>query len=170
MLEGVNFLCLRTLLSIIVITGSSESTIINSEPNLSSLQVLPIEGDVDSWPQLIGEVLYSIFGSNKPAIQFLHIDEFHDQMPDDLMETWAVCLWCIQATLEANVSVEERKRLDKSLKPLALKVHQFLGLSKEEFASEAMKTIFDQLNDRFSERLGVNGNEIWRNLLATTER
>lgn len=169
-LEGVDFLRLRTLLTIIVITGSSESAIINSEENLSSLQVLPIEGDVDSWPQLIGQVLYSIFGSNKPAIQFLHIDEFHDQMPDDLMETWAVCLWCLQAALEATVSAKERARLDKSLKSLAIKIYQFLGLAQEEFVSEDMKIIFDQLNDRFAERLGVNGGSIWRNFLATTER
>ena len=115
-------------------------------------------------------MLYSIFGSNKPAIRFLHIDEFHDQMPDDLLETWAVCLWCLQAALEANVSVKERERLDKFLKSLAAKIYQFLGLAQEEFASENMKIIFDQLNDRFAKRLGVRGDIIWKNFRNFTER
>lgn len=61
----------------------------------TTLQVLPLSNDADSWPRLMGQLLFAFFGGNRPAVWKLEIEAIHDQLPDDIVEGWATALWVI---------------------------------------------------------------------------
>ena len=52
----------------------------------SSLRVLPVEGDHNSWPFVMGRLLFPIFGGRDPAIRHLYLGIEHDQIPGDIIE------------------------------------------------------------------------------------
>ena len=76
----------------------------------TSLQVLPVQDGGESWPWLMGQVLFGFFGGNDPAIQHVKLDALHEQLTDDILECWATCFWCLHACLGACLAQRMRAR------------------------------------------------------------
>ena len=88
-LTSIDLSRLRAMLMIILAAGWDGA----SKPS-SSLQVLPTSHDVNgAWPRLLGKCLFTYFGGSSPAIRKLVIEDYYDQIPDDVLECWASCLW-----------------------------------------------------------------------------
>jgi Resolvase, N terminal domain len=99
-LRCVDLLRLRAMLMILATAAWD-----GASPPKNSLQVLPPAGDTEAaWPRLFGKVLFAYFGGRK-AIQTLVLDGFYDQIPDDILECWASCIWAIQASLAVAARV-----------------------------------------------------------------
>ena len=47
--------------------------------------------------RLLGKCLFAYFGGNAPPIRRLVIEDYCDQIADDVLKCWAGCLWAIQA-------------------------------------------------------------------------
>ena len=121
----------------------------------SRLSILPPEKDAHSWPNLMGKAIFALFGGTSPAFRDLCVNSQHDQIPDDFIECWATCYWCIQACLVAPLSQPDRARLQRYLKPLLEKVCLFTLPTKEELVGEDVMTLMKGMSALHSERLGI---------------
>ena len=66
---------LRTLLMVLCTAASPEPyKAIVATPSGSSIRILPVEGDGNSWPMLIGRLLFQFFNPKRPAIKHLNLD------------------------------------------------------------------------------------------------
>lgn len=153
LIDSVDVLRLRAMLVIIAAAGQSNK----GAGSRANLQVIPLNTDTDSWPRLMGQLLFTFFGGNCPVIRHLKIEAVHDQLPDDILESWATALWSIQACIcavrDQNVNSVS---LLKMLTRLCNLVYARTGLHPDELAGEGIQTIFSRLNDRFSGRLGLS--------------
>jgi len=57
--------------------------------------------------RLLGKCLFAYFGGNAPPIRRLVIEDYCDQIPDDVLKCWAGCLWAIQALSETGAHHKE---------------------------------------------------------------
>ena len=122
-LDNYDVLRLRALLMILCAAAMPCSPSGGGEPDgQSRLRVLPPEKDEHSWPKLMGKLIFAMFGGTNPAFRNLRVNNEHDRIPDDFIECWATCYWCIQACLVAPLSQPEHERLERYLKPLLEKV------------------------------------------------
>ena len=121
----------------------------------SRLSVLPAEKDAHSWPNLMGKAIFALFGGPSPAFRDLCVNSQHDQIPDDFIECWATCYWCIQACLVAPLSQPDHARLERYLKPLLKKVCLFTLPTKEELVGEDVIRVMEGMSANHSERLGI---------------
>jgi hypothetical protein len=160
-LDNYDILRLRALLMIICAASWSESKKSNPH-NLarSSLQVLPSEGDVDSWPFVMGRLLFVIFGGCDPAIRQLYLSSEHDQIPSDIIECWATCYWCLQLCLAAPVSAKEHSRIAQHLRPIAELVYHLTLPTKAELLGDDVITLMDGMSARYADKLGINPETI----------
>jgi len=154
-LDAKETLRLRALLMIIAASGFSENTSSSKIENRTLQQVLSPGNDVDGWPRLLGRVLYTVFGSSNPAIRHLWVDATHDQLSDDLMETWGTCFWAVQTILAAPMSKNDKATFKKSLNNLDQLVYVFSRLSAEEMVCTQIERVIESLAKRYEERLGV---------------
>lgn len=122
----------------------------------SRLQVLPCEGDQDSWPLVLGRTLFDIFGGKHPAVRNFYLSSEHDQIPGDIVECWATCYWCLQACLTAPLSPNERKRITQYLKPLAELAYRLTLPTKEELLGDDVMSVIEAMSASYGERLGIN--------------
>lgn len=155
-LDNHDILRLRALLMIIAAAswkGSKAKK--GKQPTRSSIQVLPAEGDKDSWPFVMGRLLFTVFGGNVPAIRQLYLSNEHDQIPDDIVECWATCYWCFQACMRASISESEKTRITKHLSPIASYAYTMTLPTKAELLSEDVMTIIQGMNARYAEKLGI---------------
>jgi hypothetical protein len=160
-LNTLDILRLRALLMIITAAGLHGRGAAN-EGGIAptSLQVLPLEGSDDSWPRILGRLLFGVFGGPDPAIRYVRIEVTHDQIADDILESWATCFWCVQAAFIAPRSVPERKMLAKHIGPLMDKIYRCTGLVEIEFMSKCVLTVMERMSDRFCERLGLDSQAL----------
>lgn len=126
----------------------------------SRLSVLPPEKDAHSWPNLMGKAIFALFGGTSPAFRDLCVNSQHDQIPDDFIECWATCYWCIQACLVAPLSQPAHARLERFLKPLLEKVCLFTLPTKEELIGEDVMTLMEGMSTHHSERLGISSEAV----------
>ncbi len=122
----------------------------------TSLQVLPVQDGAESWPRLMGQVLFAFFGSNNPAIRHVKLDALHEQLTDDIVECWATCFWCLHACMGAPCTPEERATLSRYILALAERLYRLTGLKKAELLAADVELVMDQLSKRFGVRLGLN--------------
>ncbi|TQE99092.1 MAG: hypothetical protein FKY71_10405 [Spiribacter salinus] len=154
-LREVDLIRLRILLMILVTAASPHPE--NSAPyerDRSTIRVLPIDGRGNSWPMVIGRLLFVFFGGKKPAIRQLYTETEHDQVPDDFNECWATCYWCLQLFLQAPLSEEIRKSL-RSLPKLAQTTFSLTLPSKEELLSEDILHVMDGMSNRYAAQLNI---------------
>lgn len=151
-LDNHDVLRLRALL--MIICAASWSGMKNA-PAPSSIQVLSGEGDLQSWPFVMGRLLFPIFGGRDPAIRHLYLNSEHDQIPDDITECWATCYWCLQACLAAPATGKAKLRIGQFLNPLTSLAYQLTLPSSNELLSDDVLTIMDALSKRYAERMGV---------------
>jgi hypothetical protein len=156
-LDPVDMLRVRALLTVIAVAARPQ----NLPPGVqaSQMQVLPCseENNSDTWPRLMGRVLVTLFGGPNPGIKRLHFDRAHDQIPDDVLEAWACCLWFAKAAVAAARSDPGCARLVPFLEKLAVNVGAILSLSKDEMVSPSFDGVLERLDQRFGVRLRVGG-------------
>ncbi|WP_439573837.1 hypothetical protein [Phreatobacter sp.] len=155
-LSTIDLLRLRAMLMVILAAawdGTSRQT--------SSLQVLRSSGDADgAWPRLLGRCLFAYFGGNNPPIRRLVIEDYYDQIPDDVLECWAGCLWAIQVLLEIVAHHAEYNTLMAAFNKLGLSIYEHTGLKKDEFFDPRILKTFDALSKRFAEPLKLSPTKI----------
>lgn len=156
-LDNRDILRLRALLMIICAASWSGA---KNSPAPSSLQVLPGEGDQQSWPFVLGRLLFPVFGGRDPAIRLLYLSSEHDQIPDDITECWATCFWCLQACLAAPVSDKEEQRISRFLKPLTFLAYQRTLLTKDEMLSHNVITLMNAMSTRYGESMNIDPTAI----------
>ncbi|MDQ6436324.1 hypothetical protein RB623_19880 [Mesorhizobium sp. LHD-90] len=160
-LDNHDIFRLRALLMIICTAGWPGAAGKSGKPPLQSrLQVLPAEGDQDSWPVVLGRALFEIFGGNHPAIRHLYLSGEHDQIPGDIVECWATCYWCLQACLTAPLSPRERKRITQYLKPVAELAYRLTLPTKEELLGDDVMSVMEAMSTSYGDRLGIEPAEI----------
>ena len=153
-LDNYDILRLRALLMIICAAALPGA----SSENGTRLQVLPLEKDPDNWPTLIGKLIFSLFGGPNPAFKDLRLRSDHDQIPDDFIECWATCYWCLQACLAAPLGKMEHERLRHNLigtTKLLEKMYRLTLPTKEELLSSEVMAVIDAMNKLHAHRLSI---------------
>lgn len=155
-LDNHDILRLRALLMIITAAswGGSDSKK-GEQPPRSSMQVLPAEGDTDSWPLVMGRLLFSVFGGRDPAIRKFYLSNEHDQIPDDIVECWATCYWCFQACMHMPASTKERARVCRYLAPVASHAYRMTLPTRAELVGDDVMMIISRMSARYAEKLGI---------------
>lgn len=155
-LTAIDLLRLRAMLMVILAAGWD-----GQSKQTSTLQVLPTAGDANAaWPRLLGKCLFAYFGGNAPPIRRLVIEDYYDQIPDDILECWAGCLWSIQAVLAVGMEIPEYKSLMTAFQKLGIAIYAQTGLRQDEFADLRLMTTFSALSQRFSQPLKLNSDRI----------
>lgn len=168
-LDNHDVIRLRALLMVVCTAAIPAATTKDSKAKGSRLQVLPPEGDPNSWPTVIGRALFELFGGKSPGIRHLYLTVEHDQIPDDILECWATCYWCLQACLTAPVSPRERERLTRYVKPLAEVAYLLTLPTKAELLSSAVVDLMCAMSETYGKRLGIEGATIAREHRAMVE-
>ena len=129
-LSTFDVLRLRALLMIVAAAGwAGREGYLDGGKVRTSLQVLPAEGGENGWPRTLGRILFGFFGGTDPVIRHIQIDSVHDQLSDDILESWATCFWAIQACLNAPVTPETHAKLSRIFLSLAENIYSLTGLS-----------------------------------------
>jgi hypothetical protein len=148
---------LRALLMIVAAAGwAGRETDTGNSKGRTSLQVLPVQDGAESWPRLMGRVLFGFFGGNDPAVQHVKLDALHEQLTDDILECWATCFWCLHACLGAPCSKEEHAALARYILALAERLYRLTGLKKDELLSTDIELVMQHMSERFNGRLGLD--------------
>lgn len=160
-LDTKDFLRLRLLLMVVLDSARSpKDSESDSMAQDHSRQLLKADGDEDTWPRMIGRLLFCVFGGNKPAISGARLLDDHDQLPDDLIKCWATCYWCLQACMSAPVSRSTRERDATRFKKIADQAYRLTLPSRGELLSKKVTTVMDAMSARYSLPLGIEGNQI----------
>ncbi|KQK28654.1 hypothetical protein ARD30_20985 [Bosea thiooxidans] len=159
-LDSHDVIRLRALLMIVCTAALPVAVAKDSKVKGSRLQVLPPEGDPNSWPTVIGRALFELFGGKTPGIRNLYLAEQHDQIPDDILECWATCYWCLQACLTAPVSPRERDRLTRYVKPLAELAYVLTLPTKAELLGTDVTNLMSAMSEAYGKRLGIEGDMV----------
>lgn len=154
-LTTLDILRLRALLMITVAAGHDRPSSA-SDIETSSLQVLPREGSEDSWPRVIGRILFGVFDGGDPAIRHVQLETAGEHIAEDILECWATCFWCVQAAFAAPRSPAERKFLPKHVGPLMDKIYVATGLTALEYTSPPLVAVMTKMSERFCARLGLD--------------
>ncbi len=162
-LTVIDLLRLRAMLMVIVAAGWDG----HSKPR-SMFQVLPTSGDIEAaWPRLLGKSLFAYFGGNAPSIRKLIIEDYFDQIPDDILECWAGCFWAMQSIIEACMRLPEYKFLMAAFRKLGTAIYAQTGLRHDEFFDARIMKTFDALGQRFAEPLQLNRDRMRASHKAT---
>lgn len=160
-LTTLDILRLRALLMIVAAAGwNGSGTEGGVLARRTSLQVLAVQGGGDSWPRLLGRILFCFFGGPDPAIRHLNLDALHDQFTDDILECWATCSWCLHACLGAPCSRDEQAALAKHILPLGEKAYRLTGMNEVELRDESFTLLMTRLSERFHIRLGLDATNL----------
>jgi hypothetical protein len=161
-LSTFDVLRLRAILMIVAAAGwNGRETRDGSQAGLTSLQVLPVQEDGNnSWPRVLGRVLFGFFGGNDPVIRHVQIDAVHDQLSTDMLECWGTCFWAVQASLSAPVARAERERFTSLFLPTAERIYRLTGLESGELLANDIRIVMDSLTARFSARLGLDAKAL----------
>ncbi|MEX0409775.1 hypothetical protein ABGN05_29555 [Aquibium sp. LZ166] len=162
-LDNRDILRLRAMLMIICAAAwrGPDKGSANKAPR-SSLQVLPSEDDPNSWPFVIGRLLFVFFGGRDPAIKQLSISAEHDQLPDDIIECWATCYWCLQASMNANVSAKEKARINQHLGPIAELAYLLTLPTQREQMGEDVIALMASMSKRYAAQMGLDADKVAR--------
>jgi hypothetical protein len=154
-LDAIDMLRLRAMLMIIGVAGKPNASASTYKP--SQMQVLPSSdgSQGETWPRLMGRVLGVVFFGPDPAIRRLRFDKGHDRLPDDVLETWACCIWSALAAAAAARLDPGCIRLSPLLARLAASVQALLPLSNEEVTSPSFIQVVESLDKRLGPRLQI---------------
>jgi len=156
-LTNYDLMRLRALLMILCTAASPHASHSKTAGGkFSRLRVLPVEGDQNSWPMVIGRLLFTFFGGKRPAIRLLHLTDEHDQIPGDFNECWATCYWAFQACIHAPLSRAEQTRIEKQIKPIARTAFLLTLPSKDELLAEEIVSVMDRMSESYAEELNID--------------
>jgi len=161
---------LRAILMVVARAGQACAPARKEASAPTSLQVLPCDESAQAWPKIVGRILFTFFGGNLPAIRNVQIEAIHDQIPDDILECWATCLWAAQAcVLAASLHPELKRRFLSILTAQMQRTYTLIGLRRDELQSDRVKQVFASLNVRFAKRLGIDPEKIERSHAAACQ-
>jgi hypothetical protein len=161
---------LRALIMILATAASPHAHLRKkAKDDQSTLRVLPVEGDQNSWPLLIGRLLFTFFGGNKPAIRLLHTTDEHDQVPGDFNECWATCYWAFQACMNAPLSAKEKARIKGFLESIIQSAFIFTLPSKDELLGDDILAVMDRMNESYATGMSIDPNAILAGHRRTVE-
>jgi hypothetical protein len=150
-LTSIDLLRLRAMLMVILAAGLDG---VNKPSN--SLQVLPPSKDMDgAWPRLLGKCLFSYFGGTSPAIRKLVIEDYYDQIPDDVLECWAGCIWSFQAIIEVASRTPELRVLMPAFQKLGASIYALTRLRRDEFFDARVAKTFEAFSQNFAKPLNL---------------
>jgi hypothetical protein len=150
-LISIDLLRLRAMLMVILAAGWDG---VNKPSN--SLQVLPPSKDMDgAWPRLLGKCLFSYFGGTSPAIRKLVIEDYYDQIPDDVLECWASCVWAFQAIMEVASRTAEFRMLMAAFQKLGTTIYALTRLRRDEFFDTRVAKTFEAFSQKFAKSLNL---------------
>jgi len=153
-LGTIDVLRLRALISVTAMAGHSGAP---ARPqNATSMQVFPAAGHENSWPRLLGRVLFIFFGGKKPAIGALHLDSSFDELTVDIRESWAACLWAIQACVHAARQHRSNAGLIKTMETFSARLYAVTGLKEVELTGADITAVIAAMNERYARRLGID--------------
>lgn len=156
-LSTFDVLRLRALLMIVAAAGwGGRDTDVGGSRDRTPLQVLPVQDGAESWPRLMGRILFGFFGGNDPAIRHVRLDALHEQFTDDILECWATCFWCLHACLGAPCSKDEHTTLARHILALAEKLYRLTGLKEDELLAPDIEFVMERMSERFDRRLGLD--------------
>jgi hypothetical protein len=156
-LTTFDVLRLRALLMIVAAAGwAGREFDAAGSRGRTSLQVLPVQDGAETWPRLMGRILFGFFGGNDPAIRHLKLDALHEQFTDDILECWATCFWCLHACLGAPCSKDEHAALARYILALAERLYRLTGLKEDELLAPDIELVMEQMSERFNGRLGLD--------------
>jgi hypothetical protein len=148
---------LRALIMILATAASPHAHLSNeAKDDQSMLRVLPVGGDQNSWPVLIGRLLFTFFGGNKPAIRLLHTTDEHDQVPGDFNECWATCYWAFQACMNAPLSAKEKARINGFLASIITSAFVFTLPSKDELLGDDILAVMGRMNESYAVGMAID--------------
>lgn len=160
-LTNYDLIRLRALIMILATAASPHARLSKEgKDNRSRIRILPVEGSQNSWPMLMGRLLFTFFGGNNPAIRLLHLTDEHDQIPGDFNECWATCYWAFEACMNATLSTTEKTRIDGLLKPMAKKAFLLTLPSKDELLADDIISVINRMNESYAEPLAINPDQI----------
>lgn len=160
-LDNQDLLRLRALLMIVCTSAYSEGADDKGDgASRSLLHVLPLGDDGNSWPLVIGRILFSMFEGREPAIRVLHLNAGYDLIPIDVMECWATCYWCLQACLLASAVSKDHSRIQQYSKKLAERTYLLTLPTKAEFLADSVMAIVDHMNERYALKLGIDPTKL----------
>ncbi|MDX8433254.1 hypothetical protein RFN25_07380 [Mesorhizobium abyssinicae] len=155
-LRSIDLLRLRAVLMIIASAGWS-----GVRPPRNSLQVLPAANDGEgTWPRLLGKVLFAYFGGRRNAIASLVLDDVDDEIPKDILECWATCIWVIQVTIVGVSRHHESQTIARVLQTLRATIYRVIALGVEELEGASVLGVLDALSNRFGPSLGIDSPSV----------
>lgn len=160
-LSAIDVLRLRALIVVVAAAGYGKSQSA-SDDKRTSMQAFPATGDVNSWPRLLGRVLFIFFGGNKPAIHALRLDASFVELTADIKESWATSFWAIQICLDVTRRNRGSANLIKSLEGLAQRLYAITQLQDAELTGIGITDVIKAMNDRYAQRLGFDPDTIER--------
>jgi hypothetical protein len=148
--DEIDVLRLRAIIMIIIVAGWPGPHDASYKP--SHVQVLPCHHptQAETWPRLIGRVLQPVFGGVDPALGHIKFDRGHDRLPDDLLETFACCMWSANAAAMATQLIPACAKLSPMLTGLAARIPRLLGCPERKWP---------RLRSRMSSQGWISGSE-----------
>lgn len=160
-LTNYDLVRLRALVMIIATAASPYAKLSDEyKEKASQVRVLPVEGDPNSWPMVLGRLLFTFFGGNNPAIKQLHLVKEHDQIPSDFNECWATCYWAFQACLSAPLSPKEKSQIERHLSSIAKTAFMLTLPSKDELLADNIMGVIERMSQSYAEPLNIDANSI----------
>jgi hypothetical protein len=160
-LSAIDVLRLRALIVVVAAAGYGNVQA-SADDKRSPMQAFPATGEVNSWPRLLGRVLFIFFGGNKPAIHALRLDASFAELTADIKESWATSFWAIQICLDATRRNRGNANLMKSLEGLAQRLYAITQLQDAELTGIEITNVIKAMNDRYAQRLGFDPDTIER--------
>jgi hypothetical protein len=160
-LGAVDILKLRALIIVVAVTGWSGAGN-NGAGQQTAMQAFPAAGDANSWPRLMGRVLFAFFGGSHPAIHELRLDASFDDLTADIVEGWATCFWAIQACLDGARKHKDNVGLVKPLETLAQRLYAVTRLQEVEMTGPGVMGVIKAMNERYAARLGIDAGAVER--------
>jgi hypothetical protein len=88
------------------------------------------------------------------------LDDFYDQIPDDILECWATCIWAIQAILIATARHREYRPLSRPFEDLRNSIYRLVALRQEEMDDLRILRVLDALSTRFGSSMKLDREAI----------
>lgn len=175
-LSVVDLLRLRAFLVVVLGAGSKKAELQPKDlsAEVHRRQVLPLIGE-SSWRRLVGRLLYDFFrehvGTRAPLIKSLQLesDEGHG-IPEDVIECWATCFWALCAMRITVNDASGSFSIPSSEVALAADLYRLTNLLPQQALGGIVQDVFNGMNRRYAERLGVCSKRIMEEHQALTIR
>jgi hypothetical protein len=156
-LNSTDMLRLRALLTIIIACGYASD---ESDASKPAERLLRVDSTDDTWLRMIGRVLFSLFGGTSPAILRLQIENTYDDIPDDLLECWAACLWASACCLALTSKHKSLAKSQTSFRKLTSKIQIYTDTGISQASKDGIKSVMQKMSEQYGSRLGVGHSEV----------